>query len=136
VETLSRESESASWLKELVELAREQLKWARVQGIVTARQVLSSSLRNDSEKLAYQFSDGRGSQEVAKVAGVSYATVTIYWKKWATLGVVEPMKVQGGTRYRRIFSLEDLGIEVPRMSVSETTRPAEEAATVLETENV
>ncbi len=130
------DTESASLLKELVELAREQLKWAKVQGILTARQVLSSSLRNDSEKLAYQFSDGRGSQEVAKVAGVSYATVTIYWKKWATLGVVEPMKVQGGTRYRRIFSLEDLGIEVPRMPVAETPRPAEEPPAVVETENV
>lgn len=133
---LSGNGESISLLKELVELAREQLKWSKVQGILTARQVLSSSLRGDSEKLAYQFSDGRGSQEVAKVAGVSYATVTVYWKKWATLGVVEPMKVQGGTRYRRIFSLEDLGIDVPRIPVTETARPAEESVAAVETENV
>jgi hypothetical protein len=80
--------------------------------MIKAKEVLLSTLRSDQEKLAYIGSDGRGSQEVAKVAGVSHTTVVSYWNKWAALGIAEPLAVKGGTRYKSIFSLSDLGIQV------------------------
>jgi len=129
------DQESNQLLKELVRLTGELVKWTKPQGLLTVRQVLASALRSDAEKLVYNFSDGRGSQEVAKVSGVSFPTVTVYWKRWSALGIVEPMKVQGGTRYRRLFSLEDLGIEVPRLS-AQTTQSVEQSASAVETENV
>jgi hypothetical protein len=116
-------------------LTGELVKWTRPQGILTVKQVLTSALRSDAEKLVYNFSDGRSSQEVAKVSGVSFPTVTVYWKRWSTLGIVDPMKVQGGTRYRRIFSLEDVGIDVPRLSTHATQAP-EQPVSPVELENV
>jgi len=110
------DQESNQLLKELVRLTGELVKWTKPQGLLTVRQVIASALRTDAEKLVYNFSDGHGSQEVAKVSGVSFPTVTVYWKRWSALGIVEPMKVQGGTRYRRLFSLEDLGIDIPRVA--------------------
>jgi hypothetical protein len=94
-------------------LLRELVKWNKFQGMIKAKEVLLDALRNDSEKLAYAASDGRGSQEVARTAGVSHTTVVSYWNRWATLGIVEPLAVKGGTRYRAVFSLSDLGIQVP-----------------------
>ena len=43
-------------------------------------------------------------------------TVTNYWKKWAKIRVVEPIKVKRGVRYKRIFLLEEFRIEVPEVN--------------------
>lgn len=101
----------------LVELLTELVKWTRFEGIQKARQILADSLKKDSEKLAYHFSDGRGSAEVAKVAGVSDFAVRSYWKKWQALALVVPSNKYKG-RFQHVFSLEDLGFEVPLKSSS------------------
>ena len=103
----------------IVDLLKEILKWTRFQGMISVKGVLLDTLKKDEEKVAYESSEGRGSKEVAKLAGISHQTVVNYWKKWATLGIVEPLKVRGGLRYRRSFSLSDFDIEVPKMKVEE-----------------
>jgi len=130
------EQDSVLLLKELVKMTAELVKWTKPQGIATVKGLLAAALKRDEEKLVYHHSDGRSSQEVANLAGLSFGTVTVYWKKWSTLGVVEPMKVQGGTRYRRVFSLEDLCIEVTKKQSSVELELRETAATpTVETEN-
>ncbi len=111
-------SNDAQPLTELQKTMQEILKWTRLQGMQTARAILEDCLKKDSEKLAYHFSDGRDSREVGRLAGISHMTVTNYWKKWAALGVVEPVRARGGERYRRIFSLEDFGMALPEASSS------------------
>ncbi len=101
-----------------VELLKELVKWTRFQGILKAKEVLLDTLKSNSERLVYVLSDGRGSQEVGKAAGISHTTVVSYWNKWATLGIVEPLRVKGGTRYKSVFSLGYFGIEVPAGSPS------------------
>jgi len=96
------------------ELLREILKWIKFEGMQRVKGVLTDVLQKDIERIIYQFSDGRGSSDIAKLAGVSHQTVVNYWKRWSTLGIVEAERARGGTRYRRVFSLEDFGIEVPR----------------------
>lgn len=112
--------------KRIIELLNEIAKWVRFEGVQRARQVLVETLKKDSEKLAYHYSDGRGSAEVAKLVGVSDFTVRNYWKKWATLGLVIPSEKFKG-RYERTLSLEDLGIEVSLKSAV-GTQELEEAA--------
>lgn len=99
----------------IVNLLKEILKWTRFQGVLRVKDVLLDTLKSDEEKIVYESSDGRGTKEVAKLAGISHQTVVNYWKKWATLGIVEPIKVRGGIRYKRSFSLSDFGIEVPKI---------------------
>lgn len=102
----------------VIKLLEEILKWTRFQGMRRVKEVLLDTLRTEEEKIAYQYSDGRGSKEVAKLAGFkSHSTIIDYWKKWARLGLMEPMKVRGGTRYKRSFSLPDFGIEVPKPKI-------------------
>src|SRR3972149_10050761 len=100
----------------IIELLKELVKWTKFQGMNNAKGVLVESLKSSSEKLAYVTSDGRGSQEVAKAAGISHTTVVNYWNRWARLGIVEPLRVKGGTRYRAVFSLSEFGIEAPGLS--------------------
>jgi hypothetical protein len=109
-------------INDLQKTMQEILKWIRLQGMQTAKTILEESLKKDAEKLAYHFSDGRDSREVGKLAGISHMTVTNYWKKWSVLGIVEPVRARGGDRYRKIFSLEDFGIGVPRETRGQSKR--------------
>lgn len=106
----------------IITLLEELVKWKRFEGSQLAKKILKDSFSKDSEKLAYQNSDGKSSAEVASIAAVSDFTVRSYWKKWSTEGLVVPSQKFRG-RYERIFSLEDFGIDIPtvKRSVPEST---------------
>jgi hypothetical protein len=106
-----KESEESDQ-KKMIVLLSEIAKWTKFDGMQKARQIFSDNLKKDAEKLAYHYSDGRGSTEIAKLSGVSDFAVRSYWKKWASLDIVVPSEKYKG-RYERLFSLEDFGIEVP-----------------------
>jgi DNA-binding CsgD family transcriptional regulator len=98
----------------IIRLLEEILKWTRLEGVQRAKATLTELLKKESEKLVYEWSDGRTSREIAEIVGVSHGTVTNYWKKWARYGIVDEVRSRGGTRFKRIFPLSDLGIEVPK----------------------
>lgn len=104
----------------IIELLEEILKWVRLEGVQRAKDTLIGLLKTDTEKLVYENSDGRTSREIADVVGTSHATITNYWKKWARYGVVKEMSTRGGgSRFKRVFSLSDFGIEVPQIILRE-----------------
>lgn len=114
----------------MIGLLEEILKWTRFEGMQRVKAVLLETLKKDSEKIAYHYSDGRGSLEISKIAGVSDFAIRSYWKKWATMGLVQPSRKFKG-RYERLFSLEDLGIDVPtiKLLLAEKQPEAEEKGT-------
>jgi len=101
---------------QIVKLLEEILKWIKFQGWRNVKGILLDTLKDDLSKLVYHYSDGRSSREVADKVPIDHVTVTKYWKKWRKIGIVEPMHVRRGTRYKRIFSLEEFGIEIPKLS--------------------
>ncbi|MDP1694485.1 MAG: hypothetical protein Q8L34_03010 [Candidatus Woesearchaeota archaeon] len=104
----------------IIELLEELAKWKRFEGAQLAKKILRELLSKDPEKIVYQYSDGRGSRDIATVAGVSDFSVRSYWKKWNSEGLVIPSKKFRG-RYERIFSLEDFGIEIPALKKLQET---------------
>lgn len=115
----------------MIELLEELVKWKRFEGAQLAKKILRELLSKDTEKIVYQYSDGRGTKEIAELAGVSDFSVRNYWKKWNVEGLVVPSNKFKG-RYERIFSLEDFGIEIPRIKIA-TEASKEQSQT---TENV
>ena len=102
---------------EQTQLLREILKWIRFAGMKEVKVVLSSTLDSETKIVIYHLSDGdKGSREIAEASGVSDWTVRNYWKSWARFGIVEPIKVGRGERYKKAFELEDFGIEVPQLT--------------------
>jgi hypothetical protein len=99
----------------IIELLEEILKWVRLEGAQRAKDTLTGLLKTDTEKLVYENSDGRTSREIAGLVGTSHVTVINYWKKWLKFGIVKEMISRGGTRFVKVFSLADFGIEVPRL---------------------
>ena len=103
--------------KRIVELLEDLVKWKRFEGAQFAKKTLRELFSKDGEKLAYQYSDGKSSREVATLSGVSDFSVRNYWKKWSIEGLVVPSQKYKG-RVERVFSLEDFGIEIPPLKKS------------------
>jgi hypothetical protein len=97
----------------MIELLEELVKWTKVTSIPKVKDLLLEILQSPQEKIAYQSSDGRSSSEVGKEANVSYVTVTLWWKRWIKAGIAKSVSARGGQRAKRVFSLDDFGIEVP-----------------------
>lgn len=106
---------------------KDLLKWTRFAGMQQLKSIIVSTLQNDDQRLVYEFSDGENStREIARIIGLgSKSTVEKYWEKWAKLGIVQPApKVQG--RMQRICSLDELGIEVPKVKKESESQSAHE----------
>ena len=100
--------------QEIKDILKEILKWTKFEGMQKVKQVLETTLDTDTKKLIYELSDGISSPKIAKIVGVDPATVRDYWKDLAVLGIVE-IHPEYKRRYRRIFSLKEVGIEVPEV---------------------
>jgi len=112
--------------QEIRDILKEVLKWTKFEGMQKVKQVLEDTLDNNSKKLIYELSDGKSSPEIARIVGVSAQTVRDYWKNWAVLGIVE-IHPDYKKRHRRIFSLKEIGIEVPQVTERvETTEQTDE----------
>ena len=121
-------SEELKTLKSIEGKLDQLLKWTRFAGMQQLRTILAQNLTTDTEMLIYELSDGeRGTREVAAVSGVgSNATVANYWRRWSRLGIMEPSERRQG-RFRRICSLEEVGLTVPPIpqATAQTEHPPE-----------
>lgn len=126
------ETEKKDKQDRMIEILEETLKWTRVTSIPQVKRLFLDILPSDKEKIAYHFSDGAHSgKDVAAVAGVATGTVSNWWKVWVKSGIAESVSVKGGERARRMFSLEDFGIQVPESKPTaheEKPKAPEEAA--------
>jgi DNA-binding MarR family transcriptional regulator len=100
----------------MIELLEELVKWTKAANIPKVKELLLSVLESPEELAAYQFSDGEKSgRDVADQVNVTQPTIGKWWKKWIAAGIAEPVSVQRGDRAKRLFSLEDFGVEVPEI---------------------
>jgi len=107
-------SEEIKLLKSIEAKLADISKWTRFAALQQLKNIITQNLTDDTSSLIYEYSDGeRGTREIAKLVGVkSNATVANYWKKWITIGIVEPSsKYQG--RFQKICSLEEVGLSIP-----------------------
>jgi len=104
----------------MIELLEELVKWTKVTSIPRVKELLLGVLKSPKEMIAYQASDGETSgREVGDRANVNQTTVTNWWKAWIKAGIAESISVQRGERAKRVFSLDDFGIEVPAKKEAE-----------------
>lgn len=90
------------------------LKWIKFTGVKEVRTVLMNVLDTEQKRLIYHLSDGKhGTIEIGKSVNISDSTIRRYWEAWARLGIMEPIAVRGGIRYKKSFEIEDFGFNVP-----------------------
>jgi len=102
----------------MIELLEELVRWTRVTSIPQVKKLLEEILQSPEEKIAYESSvASRTQSEIAKLANVSQAAISNYGKKWIKNGIAKAISTKGGQRAVKLFSLEDFGIEVPKITV-------------------
>jgi len=120
---VEKEAESEKILAELQsikDIMQKILKWIKYSNFQQVRELIKSF--SDEEKMAYQLTDGnRSRRDIAKELGISNSTIQGWWDKWFKLGIVEPSEKRKG-RPRRMFSLDELGIEVTPPKKSEKNK--------------
>lgn len=102
---------------ETVQLLKEILKWEKLRGIEhLKRKVKEENLFTDEKHIVvYYHTDGiKSSREIGKIVKVSYKTVLNLWKQWIAAGIAEPSEKYKGGQCRRIFELNELGLELPK----------------------
>jgi predicted transcriptional regulator len=105
-------------------LLAEILKWIKIQAIPHVKDVLLSTLDDDKKLLAYHMSDGKnGVKEIAEATGLSTGYISQWWKAWEQQGLIEELK---GRKKRKVFSLEEMGIEVSEIPSGKGEVKAEE----------
>ncbi len=103
-------------LDEILEKLNEIAIWTKLQGREILKPNLVKILKTDSEKAAYELSNGvRTTREIAKEINLnSKSTIIGYWQKWERLGLVEVSEKYKG-RMQHLASLEEVGIELPKV---------------------
>jgi hypothetical protein len=102
--------------EEILRTLKEMLKWLKFSGVKEVRTVMLNALETEQKRLIFHLSDGnRGIVEIGKLANMGSSTVARYWEAWARLGIMEPIPVKGGIRYKKSFELEDFGFTIPQL---------------------
>lgn len=96
----------------MIELLEELVRWTKATSIPHVKTLLLEVLSTSEERIAFQESDGKSSEEVAGHVGVSSRTIINWWKLWVRAGIAEAVPVRGGQRAVRVFSLDDFGIDI------------------------
>lgn len=109
---------SENQFNEIISLLKELIKWTKFQAWGKVKNVLISILDDDEKKKIYHLSNGKNSSRtIAENVSVSRSTIQNYWNNWFNSNIVEPIPVKGGgLRYKKMFNLEEFGIDVPKIN--------------------
>lgn len=109
-------------LKKQTEILTEMLKWVKFSGMKSVKEVLLNNLTDNTKILVYHYSDGINSIPMLKnLIGIKGNTVIFnLWNKWKNIGIMEKVPAKGGERGKKIFNLEDFGIQIPEINQQKT----------------
>jgi len=117
-------AESNAKMDKIILLNEELLKWTRFDKKMKLKEFIQSTLTTDNEKIIYELTDGEMStRDIEAKCKINQKTVSTYWQKWQTMGILERTEKYSGKRYRKICSLKELGIDIPQSKELIATEP-------------
>ena len=100
-------------LNQIEKIMHEQLKWAKLAGLSHLKTIFENELKTNEDKAVYELSDGEKSiRELEKLTNVSRSRVSILWRRWYRMGIMEQSKKYEGKRMKKSFSLGEVGMDV------------------------
>jgi hypothetical protein len=101
---------SEEQLAELIEIAREQLRWQRAAVLPDVRNTIDQALRSTQLRKAYEQCDGeKSSTDVAKSVGASKQSLSGWTRRWRDLGIA--YETPKG-KICHLTTLKSLGLEI------------------------
>jgi len=96
---------------QITELLKEISKWQKFIALPHLKDLITKTLDKKEKLIVYELTDGeKNRDELIKESGAAAGTISGWWMEWYSKGILE--KVRG--KYKKIISLEDLGIKVPK----------------------
>jgi DNA-binding CsgD family transcriptional regulator len=96
-------------LRELLAVAREQLRWTRAVAIPQLRTTLGLVLNSTEKRRVYELCDGKlASKEIAERLGIPVTTISTWTREWRNLGLASQVEER---RIQHIVSLRAIGLE-------------------------
>lgn len=96
-------------LGELLETAREQLRWQRAAVLPEVRKTIEKALTTTQLRRVYEMCDGKTTNsDIAAAVGASPASLTNWTRRWRDLGIA----YEGDKGNRHLVSLSALGIPI------------------------
>ncbi|HUT80695.1 MAG TPA: hypothetical protein VMZ29_05770 [Candidatus Bathyarchaeia archaeon] len=72
-------------------------------------------ITNNDELLLYHESDGEKTcDQLNEITGISTGKISLCWDKWEKNRILEKIAQSRGGRGKKLFNLEELGIEIPK----------------------
>ena len=97
-------------LAELLEVAREQVRWQKASVLPQVRKTIADALTSTKLRRAFEMCDGQtGSNEIAKAVGVSPASMSGWTRRWRDLGIAYEVD---GRRIMHLTTLASLGLPI------------------------
>jgi hypothetical protein len=107
-------------LRELVAIAKEQLRWQQAATLQSVRDALSRMLTTTDMRRVYEMCDGdRTFRESATEAGVALGTVSGWTRRWREAALV--FETDAG-RMKQLVRLEAIGISIEVVGDAVTPR--------------
>ncbi|TKJ17584.1 hypothetical protein CEE44_03560 [Candidatus Woesearchaeota archaeon B3_Woes] len=89
------------------ELLSEILKWERLKGIQTLRQIIPELIDTEEKRKLYEMTDGKnGIKEIQSKVTISSGKISLLWNFWYYNGLLE----KEGQKFKKIISLKELGL--------------------------
>jgi len=81
------------------------------------KEELQRALDNIDKRIVYKLTDGsHTAHSIANKVNVSISTIHRWWREWSRVGLITERKGKKGINRKKVFTLEDLGIEPPEIS--------------------
>ena len=110
-------------LTQIEEIMKEQLKWIKLAGLDNLRKIFENELRTKEDKLVYELSDGENSSRyLEELTSVSKSKVSILWRRWYKMGIMEKSKKYERKRMKKLFSLDDVGMGIDLPDTIKSTK--------------
>ncbi len=89
------------------DLLSEILKWERLKGIQTLRQIIPDLVDTGDKRKLYEMTNGmNGIKEVQSKMKISSGKISLLWNLWHSNGLLE----KEGQKFKKIISLKELGL--------------------------
>lgn len=96
----------------LLELMEEMVKLQKLMAMPTIRKLVEETLDKPEKMYVYEMTDGIITREkIILETGASAGAISSWWNDWFSKGLL----VKESTKYKKIFSLKDLGIPLPAL---------------------
>jgi len=96
----------------LIELMEEMIKLQKIIARPIIKTIIEEALDKPEKMWVYELTNGKVPRgEIMEKTGASAGAISGWWNNWFSKGILE----KDGSRYKRIFSLEDIGIPLPKL---------------------